>query len=246
MVPSWTETLVEAGIDVVGRTRFCIHPQDQVAKIPAVGGTKDIQWDVVEKLEPDLVLFDREENTLEMAESCPFDWVSTHVEKISDVSKEIEKLASKLSNTNLEKLSRRWKKIDQSKMNKDDWGKKFERLPGVINWLKPPAENQNIEKLIYMIWKDPWMCVSDNTFIGSVLSYLDLKDYLYRFDKKYPEIQLADFDPQKTLFLFSSEPYPFAKKQGQLKELPFSSAIVDGESFSWFGVRTMKFLEKLT
>ena len=44
LVPSWTETLIEAGVDVVGRTRFCLHPRDRVKSIPAVGGTKDADW----------------------------------------------------------------------------------------------------------------------------------------------------------------------------------------------------------
>lgn len=31
MVPSWTETLIECGVKVVGRTRYCVHPGDRVA-----------------------------------------------------------------------------------------------------------------------------------------------------------------------------------------------------------------------
>ena len=58
MVPSWTETLLRAGIPVVGRTRFCIHPADQVKNIPIVGGTKEVNWDIVQDLKPDLVLMD--------------------------------------------------------------------------------------------------------------------------------------------------------------------------------------------
>lgn len=41
MVPSWTETLIYCGIEVVGRTRYCIHPEE-AQKISVVGGTKDI------------------------------------------------------------------------------------------------------------------------------------------------------------------------------------------------------------
>ncbi len=38
MVPSWTETLLEAGVEVVGRTHFCIHPASLALR---VGGTKN-------------------------------------------------------------------------------------------------------------------------------------------------------------------------------------------------------------
>ena len=55
--------------------------------------------------------------------------------------------------------------------------------------------------------------------------------------------ELNQFDPAKTLLLFSSEPFPFAKKKSELVNLGFSSALVDGESFSWFGVRSLNFIE---
>ena len=42
LVPSLTETLIDCGVNVVGRTRFCIHPADRVHDIPAVGGTKQV------------------------------------------------------------------------------------------------------------------------------------------------------------------------------------------------------------
>ena len=69
LVPSLTETLLECGVEVVGRTRFCIHPADKVADIPAVGGTKEVNWQRCLALEPDLVVMDKEENTLEMAQA---------------------------------------------------------------------------------------------------------------------------------------------------------------------------------
>ena len=88
MVPSWTETLLYAGIQVVGRTRYCIHPADKVAQIPIVGGTKDIKWDLVQDLQADLVLLDREENPLEMAESSPIPFLATHVSSLRELARE--------------------------------------------------------------------------------------------------------------------------------------------------------------
>ena len=60
LVPSLTETLIECGVNVVGRTRFCIHPKDRVEQIAKVGGTKGVNWERCAQLEPDLVVFDRE------------------------------------------------------------------------------------------------------------------------------------------------------------------------------------------
>lgn len=62
LVPSWNETLIECGLNVVGRSRYCIHPEDRVRDIPIVGGTKDIRWDRVREARPDLLVLDREEN----------------------------------------------------------------------------------------------------------------------------------------------------------------------------------------
>ena len=42
LVPSWTETWLELGLNVVGRTRYCIHPIGKTKNIPIVGGTKDL------------------------------------------------------------------------------------------------------------------------------------------------------------------------------------------------------------
>jgi len=64
LIPSWTETLIEASrhsdFEVVGRTRFCIHPDDCINNIPVVGGTKDVNWQRVMDCKPDLLLLDRE------------------------------------------------------------------------------------------------------------------------------------------------------------------------------------------
>ena len=59
--------LIEAGIEVVGRTRFCIHPREKIKNIPAVGGTKNVDWQKVNELKADLLILDQEENPKWMA-----------------------------------------------------------------------------------------------------------------------------------------------------------------------------------
>jgi hypothetical protein len=65
------------------------------------------------------------------------------------------------------------------------------------------------------------------------------------FSERYPKIDLGDYDPATTVLLFSSEPYPFAKKAAELTGLDFPSALVDGEAYSWFGVRSLRFLRNV-
>ncbi|MGB3616837.1 MAG: cobalamin-binding protein, partial [Catalinimonas sp.] len=36
LVPSQTELLIDLGVEVVGRTKFCVHPAGSVKAIPVV------------------------------------------------------------------------------------------------------------------------------------------------------------------------------------------------------------------
>lgn len=236
LVPSWTEMLVDCGIQVVGRTRYCIHPKNKVSEIKIVGGTKKVNWDRIDSLLPDFVLVDKEENTKEMAEACKYPKLITHVEKLEHLSKTCADLADKLQSSAILEVGERWKKIKSHEFKKPN----FSELPGVLKWIKKP--NPQTKRIVYLIWKKPWMAVSRDTFIGSVFQKLGIE--LDSFGGvKYPEIRLEDFNPESTLLLFSSEPYPFEKDKEEISKLPFASAIVDGESFSWFGIRSLEFLE---
>jgi len=238
MIPSWTETLIAAGVDVVGRTRFCIHPKPEVSKIPAVGGTKDIKWDKVKELGADLLLLDQEENPKAMADESPLPYIVTHIKSVSDVERDCRMMADKFKNKKLEDIADRWKKISTHKPKP----RTLEEIPGIMKWLKSPTIDD--AKFIYLIWKNPWMAVSKQTFIGSVFERLGLAGHMIDFSTAYPEIKLEDYNPLKTLLLCSTEPFPFAKKQDDLSSLPNPSAIIDGEAYSWFGVRSLEFLEK--
>ena len=68
LVPSWTETLIEANVNVIGRTRFCIYPAQKVKDIAVVGGTKSVNIDQLSRLQPDFIVVDQQENTREMAD----------------------------------------------------------------------------------------------------------------------------------------------------------------------------------
>jgi len=64
LVPSDTLNVfaLGAGDRLVGRTRYCVAPE-QAQQVPVVGGTKDVDVDAVARLEPDLVLANQEENS---------------------------------------------------------------------------------------------------------------------------------------------------------------------------------------
>ena len=65
LVPSQTELLFDLGLEdnVVGITKFCIHPASWIKSKHRVGGTKNLNFKAIEKLKPDLIIANKEENT---------------------------------------------------------------------------------------------------------------------------------------------------------------------------------------
>ncbi len=237
LVPSWTETLLEAGVEVVGRTRFCIHPRAGVENIPRVGGTKDWNWAKILSLKPDLLLLDKEENPKFMSEQSEIPFYASDVRGAHDMPKELTKLSEILHNKTLNKWADEWSEILKTPLSKDR--PLDQDFPGLIDWgLKPESREA---QFLYLIWRDPWMSVGTGTFIGSMLKQLGIPTV--GFDERYPKIDLGDFDRAKTVLLFSSEPFPFLKHRQDLVKLGFAHAFVDGEKFSWFGLRALRFLQ---
>lgn len=237
MVPSWTETLIEAGVNVVGRTRFCIHPKTQ---IPVVGGTKDWNLAKIASLKPDFILLDKEENPIIMSEQCTIPYLTTHITSLFDVPPHLRILSNRLANPKLNDYANDWEDVlHQRPINLNGLGLS---VPGLIKWGRKPSAQ--IKKIIYIIWKNPWMSVSSDTFIGSMLSHCGLGMYIDKYEEKYPCVDLESFtEKTTTLLLFSSEPYPFLKQHHGLNELGFPYAFVNGEALSWFGLRSLQFLK---
>lgn len=249
LVPSWTETLLHCGVNVVGRTRFCVHPEALIQIIPAVGGTKDLDWEKLAALKPDLLLLDREENPQAMADEASrlgIKWHATHVHSISSMAGELRLLSQLFppeQKSAFLDLSERWHRVEEAKAPPFDWS----RIPGVLQWIRRPSHHQidHQRSFVYLIWRHPWMAVGPDTFIGSVLERLGLAKSAHwpTGPARYPEIDIRSV-PNDAILLFSSEPYPFARKNDWQAEIVNPCAIVDGESFSWFGLRSLVFLEK--
>lgn len=239
LVPSLTETLLDSGVEVVGRTRFCIHPDRMVQSIPVVGGTKEVNWDTCADLHPDLIVMDREENTLQMAKSCPFPWHATHIVSIESVGDELGSLARRIESIELATLSEKWNELsDSPEARFSDWP----QLPGFKQLIG--SGEGDFKKIEYVIWKNPWMAVSRNTFIGSVLTKVGLGEWLPDHNKPYPKLDADAIPASDTFYLFSTEPYPFERYVGELESLGFNGALIDGELYSWFGSRSYRLLNQ--
>lgn len=234
LVPSWTETLIAANCYVVGRTRYCIHPNDKIAGIPVVGGTKKIDLDKLLNLNPDFVIMDKEENTFEIAESLTqknIKQLVSHVVGFESVITFLKEASLALENTALLGFAQRYEKVLSQKrcFLKSDFLKKI-RLAG-----NTEEVHKNIE---YVIWKKPFMVVGQNTFIAENLKLFQIE--LSR-QKKYNNVDESEI--KNHYCLFSSEPYPFAKEIENLLANGFTGALIDGEPLSWYGIRNLNFLE---
>ena len=222
LVPSQTELLFFLQLDdvIAGITKFCIHPEKEIKNKPIVGGTKNFWFDAIDKIQPDLIIGNKEENYQEGIEQLALKypvWMSdiSSIENALQMIKSIGEITDTVSKA--ESLA---KEIELS----------FAAL-----MVKNPA------KVVYLIWKSPWMAAGRNTFINSWLSRLGFLNVIT--ESRYPVLsneQLRQLNPE--LVLLSSEPFPFRGNHIQELQAILPKAkimIVDGEMFSWYGNRML-------
>ncbi|MFM9839337.1 MAG: ABC transporter substrate-binding protein [Cyclobacteriaceae bacterium] len=223
LVPSQTELLFYLGLSesVVGITKFCIHPAESFNAKTKVGGTKSFRFDIIDQLKPDLIIGNKEEN---------------YVEGITELEKKYPVWMSDIST--LEDALNMMEGIGQLTKRETEAATLISeiRTSFVGLRLRPTL------KVLYLIWKAPWMAAGKNTFINSTLSKMGLENILT--ESRYPTIsesQLHQLQPD--VVMLSSEPFPFNQKHNQelQKALPKAKVIlVDGELFSWYGNRMLK------
>jgi ABC-type Fe3+-hydroxamate transport system substrate-binding protein len=222
LVPSQTELLYELGLEeqVVGITKFCVHPEHWFRSKTRIGGTKGIHAEKIFSLQPDLVIANKEENLqaeVELLRTRVPVWTS--VIDTLDTALEMIQQVGMLTGKN-EKAATLIQQIKTA----------FARL-------KPACYPARVA---YLIWKKPYMTVGSDSFISDMLKKCGFSpafDHLQR----YPEISEADLQAAAPEIIFlSSEPYPFKEKDiNALQQLLPASRIqlVDGELFSWYGSR---------
>jgi len=224
LVPSQTELLIDLGLktSLVGITKFCVHPKELRKELAVVGGTKTVHYDKIRELQPDLIICNKEENTLEMVqeleEVCPV-WVSDianleesldMIERLGDVMDVADRASEIIENITLEKEA-------------------FDRL----------IETRPLKKVAYLIWKNPYMAAGTDTFIHALLQLNNFQNIIS--ETRYPEASVEQLY-EADLILLSTEPFPFKESDvSELKnQLNGEVRIVDGEYFSWYGSRLGK------
>ncbi|ETN95230.1 ABC transporter substrate-binding protein [Zhouia amylolytica] len=226
LVPSQTELLYDLGLgdQIIGLTKFCVHPKDFKKSNTIVGGTKQVRVKKIADLKPDIICCNKEENTKEMVEEL-MKIAPVHVSDINTLSDSLS-------------LMRQYGEI----FNCDVVAQKLiQEIREKHKQFTTYALEQPPVKVGYFIWKDPWMVAADNTFINHLLEMNNYKN-VFSGLVRYPEIRkedLENFETPDVVFL-SSEPFPFKKEHmATVKEMfPKSKVkLVDGEYFSWYGSR---------
>jgi len=238
LVPSVTEMLCDFGLAerMVGRTGFCIHPAGVVSHIPKVGGTKNVNVDKIRKLAPTHLVVNIDENekpTVDLlAEFVPH-IVVTHPNAPRD---------------NLE-LARLLGGVFGVSATADDWCRRFEDEYARLRRSRMALVGgpDTARRVLYCIWKDPWMGVSPDTYIANMLAEIGWT-VPQLGAARYPAFE---FTPglleQIDLVLLSTEPYSF--NEGHAHELQARIGkpvlLVDGEMMSWYGTRALEGLRYL-
>jgi len=220
LVPSQTELLADLGLDaeVVGLTRFCVHPDGWKARKRIVGGTKNVRLDRVAALNPDLILANKEENEREQVEAL------TEIAPVyvTDVATVAGALA----------LIRAVGALVGRAARAQALAREVEAGFAGLGAAEPIP-------VAYLIWRDPYMTVGGDTFISDVLARAGLIN-VFREQARYPEATLAGLrEAGAEAVLLSSEPYPFRRDHAAEVEeasgLP--TVLIDGELCSWYGSR---------
>jgi ABC-type Fe3+-hydroxamate transport system substrate-binding protein len=237
LVPSITELLCDLGLQdfLVGRTGFCIHPKRMVQSIAKVGGTKDVNIEKIRILAPTHLIVNIDENekpTVDtLAQFIPH-VVVTHPNQPSD-NVMLYRLLGGIFGAQ----------------------KKAEELCAAFDHaylaLKQQRQCCLPQKVLYCIWKDPWMTVSGDTYIGNMLAEIGWHQWVAHPDGtqlRYPTFNWSqELVAAIDCVLLSSEPYRFGAEHADALEKQIGKPVhlVDGEMLSWYGSRAIQGLDYL-
>ena len=236
LVPSITELLFSLGLEqqVVGRTGFCIHPRDAVRNVPKVGGTKDVKLEVLRGLHPTHVIVNVDENDLvtfqKIQEFVPH-VIVTHPNSPADNIALFELLGEVFG-------------VES----------RAEQLAGELKreLAACQAATWSPERVLYLVWKDPWMAVASDTYIARTLACVGWEVTIepggWSGAARYPVISdIESASHAVGRVLLSSEPFMFRQRHlNELRDrLNVPVDLIDGEMTSWYGSRAIRGLAYL-
>lgn len=244
LVPSLTELVVALGLGeaLVARTGFCIHPADALRNVPKVGGTKDVNLAKLRRLAPTHVLVNVDENRRETVDAIRA-WpgapqiVVTHPNGPDD---NLALVAQMLAHFGAQPgVPARAAALTRA-------------LQHELASTRPDA--RPAQRVLYLIWRDPWMAVARDTYIARMLGRIAWQTWPdvpggAHGAARYPVVRgdepwLAGVQQ----VLLSSEPYRFTEAHLDPARALCPNArarLVDGEMLSWYGPRAVPGLRYL-
>jgi len=230
LCPSITESLVALGLagELVGVTRYCVHPREAVARVPKVGGTKNPDLAAIRAAAPDLVFMNAEENRREDAEALAreFRVDVSHPRTVAEVPA----------------LLRHFGRLTGTE-------EKAEEISSTVEEALARVGEASRFRFAYLIWKDPWMTVGPRTYVADLLrrvgGSLSLEDPPGAAAPDYPVVSEEDIvSSRPDVLILPDEPFRFGERDAAFwrERLPASSEVVlvSGDDFCWHGVRTVE------
>lgn len=220
LVPSWTEYLLDLGVHVVGRTKFCVRPHDAVKHIEHIGGTKSINTSKIAALKPDLIIANLEENDREQVEACQAfcNVLVTDVRTVESAWNEAKRIALTVGKAEAGEL----------------WVRRIQDAWGTIRPIQ--------FKATYVVWKSPLMIAGSDTYISDVMRWWGIENIGRQWtDGRYPQPTSQEWCESKAdWILLPTEPFPFSEKHlSEFNANRGTPILVDGEAFSWYGSRML-------
>ena len=232
LCPSLTELVFDLGLGaaLVGRTKFCVHPAGLVDAVEKVGGTKNPKIARIVELAPDLVLLNEEENRLEDAEALRASGIACHTSMprtIAETAAMVRSIGAALGKPNEASVI-----ANEIETRAAD--------------VATHAALRGPVRYAYLIWREPWMTVNNDTFVHALLANAGGVNVFGDSPERYPTITLEQLRvAAPDAVLLSTEPFPFAERH--IVEITARTGddiprerivIVDGELLSWHGSRT--------
>lgn len=240
LCPSLTELVFDLGRgpDLVGVTRWCVHPADGVARLPKLGGTKDPDVARIVELAPDWVLMNEEENRIEDLRALQSAGLRCHTsfpKDCRDTARMVRSIGMALgAEAKAEAIAAQ---IEQ----------RAERV-------RRAAQGQPPVAFAYLVWRKPWVAVNRDTFAHALLAQAGGQNVFAGAPERYPRIELDELARARPRRVFlCTEPFAFLERHAaELSAAtglpPETFQIADGELLSWHGSRTpdgIDYAEKL-
>jgi len=239
LCPSLTDLVFELGrgSDLVGVTGFCVRPEEGVAGITKIGGTKNPRITHIRALKPDVVLMNAEENRRE-----------DHDELIGHKIRTCTTMPRAP-----EDVPRMIRDVAQSIGAFQAGNQLADRIQSQVDSARETAKARSPVRFLALVWNDPPMVAGPDTYLSKVVALAGGQNVAGEIadpgGDRYPTLTpetLRRADPERVLL--PSEPFPFEDKHAEA--LASASGIdrarfrlADGMLLTWHGPLTPRGIE---